>query len=132
MSEPVAPRRMALACVLCRFVGDVFVTPSWDRFWLHLRELHDGDIIQHSAEWVDAPETQKAATEGALTVGLLPARTDLGWFHDHVLGVEAEVRFIRGRLRFNAEGVDGEGGHLLRFNAPFPSIVVVWNGVQRQ
>jgi phage N-6-adenine-methyltransferase len=52
-------------------------------------------------------------------VGLLPARTDTEWWHEHVMPAN-EVRFIRGRLSF--EGVDAPKGH----NAPFPSVIVVW------
>lgn len=50
-----------------------------------------------------------------LLVYLLPARTDTAWFHDFCLKA-SEIRFIRGRLKFgNAQ-----------FNAPFPSMVVVF------
>ena len=48
-------------------------------------------------------------------VMLLPARTDTKWFHDYILG-KAEVRFIKGRLKF--------GGS--KNSAPFPSMVVVF------
>ena len=48
-------------------------------------------------------------------VMLLPARTDTKWFHDYILG-KAEVRFIKGRLKF--------GG--AKNSAPFPSMVVVF------
>ena len=41
---------------------------------------------------------KKAATSEALTVMLLPARTDTAWFHDYCLG--REIRFIRGRIKF--------------------------------
>lgn len=51
---------------------------------------------------------------GATVVGLLPARTDTAWWHKFVLQA-AEVRFIRGRLKFSGKGT-----------APFPSAVVVW------
>ena len=50
-------------------------------------------------------------------VMLIPARTDASWFHDYILG-KAEIRFIRGRLRFSGAAQ----------NAPFPSMVVVFNG----
>lgn len=50
-----------------------------------------------------------------LAVLLVAARTDTIWFHDFVLG-KAEIRFIRGRLRF------GEA----KVNAPFPSMVVIY------
>lgn len=62
------------------------------------------------------PWARKAADERATTVALLPARTDLRWFHEYVMAVGAEVRFVRGRLRFGQS----------TGNAPFPSMVVIW------
>lgn len=56
----------------------------------------------------------ESALEGVTVVCLLPARTDTAWFHDYCL--KGEVRFIRGRLKF-------EGG---RWNAPFPSCIVIF------
>jgi hypothetical protein len=46
---------------------------------------------------------------------LIPARTDASWWHDYVIP-PAEIRFIRGRLRF------GNSSN----SAPFPSAVVVF------
>jgi len=60
--------------------------------------------------------TKKAFQSGALVVGLLPARTDTKWFHDHIYG-KAEIRFIKGRLKF------GEA----KDSAPFPSMIVIWS-----
>ena len=51
----------------------------------------------------------------AKVVMLIPARTDTAAFHDHIYG-KAEIRFIRGRIKF-------EGA---KYNAPFPSMVVVF------
>lgn len=52
---------------------------------------------------------------------LIPARTDTSYFHDYVYG-KAEIRFLRGRLRFEDE--DGN-----RYPpAPFPSMLVIYNG----
>lgn len=56
-----------------------------------------------------------SAAGGATVVMLLPARTDTRWFHDYIYG-KAEVRFVRGRLKF--------GGS--KNSAPFPSMVVVF------
>jgi phage N-6-adenine-methyltransferase len=53
---------------------------------------------------------------GATVVCLLPARTDNAWFHDYCLRA-SEIRFIRGRLRFGGAA----------WNAPFPSMIVVFN-----
>ena len=52
---------------------------------------------------------------------LIPARTDTAYFHDYIYG-KAEIRFIRGRLRFT----DDEGN--AADPAPFPSMVVIYNG----
>ena len=64
------------------------------------------------AKWV-----RKASESKATTVMLIPARTDTAWFHDYIYR-KAEVRFVRGRLRFSGAKV----------NAPFPSMVVVFRG----
>ena len=66
----------------------------------------------------------EADAGNALVVLLLPARTDVQWFHDlcwdrwlHQPRPRTEVRFIKGRLKFD----DGDTG------APFPSMVVVFH-----
>lgn len=59
--------------------------------------------------------------KGATIVLLIPARTDTSYFHDFVYG-KAEIRFIRGRLKFVDE--DGKTKH----PAPFPSILVIYRG----
>ena len=64
-------------------------------------------------KWVE-----KASTSGAKQViCLLPARTDTRWFHEYILGNNATVRFIKGRLKF--------GGS--KNSAPFPSMVVIFD-----
>jgi site-specific DNA-methyltransferase (adenine-specific) len=55
------------------------------------------------------------ARHGALVVMLLPARTDTAWFHDFIFG-RAELRFVRGRLKF------GGAPH----GAPFPSMLAIF------
>ena len=62
----------------------------------------------------------EAKSGGQSVVLLIPARTDTTYFHDYIYG-KAEIRFIRGRLRFTDE--DGNASD----PAPFPSMVVVYN-----
>ena len=50
-----------------------------------------------------------------VVVMLIPARTDVAWFHDYVLPY-GEIEFLRGRLKF--------GGS--KTPAPFPSMLVVF------
>jgi phage N-6-adenine-methyltransferase len=63
-------------------------------------------------------KAREASERGALVVGLLPASTDLAWWHEDVQG-HAEYRFLRGRVRFITGG---------RLNASgfFASVVVIW------
>ena len=69
---------------------------------------------------------KKAHEEAAIIkypiVMLLHARTDTSYFHDYIYG-KAEIRFVLGRLKF----ADEDGG-TLNNSAPFPSMVVIYNG----
>jgi site-specific DNA-methyltransferase (adenine-specific) len=48
---------------------------------------------------------------------LIPARTDIRWFHDYIYQKEnVSIRFIRSRLKFG----DSKNA------APFPSMVVIF------
>lgn len=60
----------------------------------------------------------KCAEEGQYVpvVMLIPARTETAWWHEYVMERAAEIRFVRGRLRFSGANVD----------APFPSAVVIF------
>jgi phage N-6-adenine-methyltransferase len=69
-------------------------------------------------KWVK--KAYEASKEGVTVVCLLPARTDTRWFHDYIYG-KAEIRFIKGRLRF--------GG--ATENAPFPNMVVVFKATPK-
>ena len=64
-------------------------------------------------KWVK--KAYESAKNGVVVVGLLPARTDTAWFHDYIYN-KAEIRFIRGRLKFGNS----------KNSAPFPSMLVVW------
>ena len=55
------------------------------------------------------------AAEPELAAYLLPARTDCAWFHRWAPKAK-EVRFIRGRLRFNES----------KTGAPFPSLLLIF------
>jgi phage N-6-adenine-methyltransferase len=62
-------------------------------------------------------KAREAAQADALVVGLLPASSDLAWWHEDVIG--HEVRYIRGRVRFLTDGPYRASGF-------FPSVIVVW------
>ena len=71
--------------------------------------------------WVQ--KAHEEAQAGTRIVLLIPARTDTSYFHDYIYG-KAEIRFIRGRLRFTDD--EGRGGD----PAPFPSMLVIYNNKQ--
>ena len=66
--------------------------------------------------WVAKAHAETVSGRAGTTFGLLPARPDTGWWHEHVAG-KADVWLLRGRLSF------GAGANA----APFPSAIVVWN-----
>lgn len=67
------------------------------------------------ADWV-----KKASDEvvnNCTTVLLIPARTDVKWFHEYVYN-KAEIIFIKGRLKFGNSNTA----------APFPNMLVIFRG----
>lgn len=83
-------------------------------------------IPRGSSLWLNPPYGREAkqfiakayalAGIGFTVVCLLPARTDTVWFHDIVLYGKAEVRFLKGRLKFKDAP----------FPAPFPSMLAIF------
>lgn len=52
---------------------------------------------------------------GTTIVMLVPSRTDTKWFHEYIYGY-AEIRFIKGRLRFSGSTQ----------NCTFPSLIAIY------
>lgn len=56
-------------------------------------------------------------TGNGMSVMLIPARTDIRWFHEYIYNKNhVEIRFLKGRLKF--------GGS--KNSAPFPSMIVIF------
>ena len=53
---------------------------------------------------------------------LIPARTDTIAFHEYILGQAQEIRFIKGRLKFEIDRKANKEA------APFPSMIVIFRG----
>ena len=81
--------------------GFVFVNPPYGR--------GVGDWVKKASE---------ESMHGATVVMLLPVRTDTAWWWDYVQG-KAEVRFLRGRLKFGHPNGTSNC-------APFPSCVIIF------
>lgn len=118
IAAELGPFTLDVACTAESALCERFFTPDDDG----LEQPWAPDTCWMNPPYSDLEAwTTKAAFEaakGATVVGLLPVRTDLGWFHQNVIGTRAEIRFIRGRVRFWNDSS--------RLNAPFPSMVVVW------
>lgn len=75
--------------------------------------------------WLQRGRLAAAEGEAAIVVFLVPAYTSPGWWHDHVLDAErngeAEIRYLRGRLKFKGA----------KTGAPFASAVVIYRGKPR-
>lgn len=65
---------------------------------------------------------KESAEHGATVVMLIPARTDTKAFHEYILGKAQEIRFIKGRLKFEIDRKANKEA------APFPSMIVIFRG----
>lgn len=71
-------------------------------------------------KWV-AKAWQEGGKDNTVVVMLIPARTDTKYFHNYIYH-RSEIRFIKGRLRFNG----------INCNAPFPSMIVIYRGAESE
>ncbi|MCB1418680.1 MAG: hypothetical protein KDJ74_06640 [Notoacmeibacter sp.] len=81
--------------------------------WKRERVFCNPPYGRQVGDWVR--KCYQSSVEGALVVVLLPCATSTGWFHEWIHG-KAELRFIKGRLKFN----DGQ------MSAPFSSMIVIF------
>ncbi len=100
----------------------VFYTESDDGLlqeWGGHRVFLNPPYGREIAAWVQkARASVETRFPAEVVVALLPASTDLAWWHEHVVG-RAEVRYIRGRVRFITGGPYRASGF-------FASVVVIW------
>lgn len=87
------------------FGGSVFCNPPYGR---------------KIGKWVEKAYKEALKIKYPVVL-LIPARTDTAYFHDFIYG-KSEIRFIRGRIHFT-----DESGNTANC-APFPSMIVVYNG----
>lgn len=69
-------------------------------------------------DWVKKA-SEESKKPNTVVVMLIPARTDTKYFHDYIYHKVKEIRFIKGRLKFEKNGE-------CQSSAPFPSMVVVF------
>lgn len=81
----------------------------------HARNFVNPPYGREIRKWIK--KGYEESLKGKLVVFLIPSRTDTAFWHDYVMKAD-EIRFIRGRLRFD----EYRGG------APFPSCIAVFKG----
>lgn len=79
--------------------------------WMNARCWMNPPYGREIGKWIK----KASEIQGGVVVALLPARTDTKWFHDYIYK-KAEIRFIKGRVKFGGKGP-----------APFPSMIVIFN-----
>ena len=62
---------------------------------------------------------EESLTNDGVIVLLIPARTDIRYWHDYVFGKAKDIRFLKGRLKFELNGEAKQ-------SAPFPSAVIIY------
>lgn len=83
--------------------GNLFLNPPYGRqLKLWIKKAYEESLLK---------------TDGSIVV-LIPSRTDTSYWHDYIFG-KANITFIRGRLKFELDGISGDA-------APFPSALVVF------
>ncbi len=110
--DPCTTANNPLGCPKFYTEKDDGLSQSWvdERVYCN-PPYHSKNIVK----WIE-----KAIGSGAhVVVMLLPARTDVKWFHQYVYN-KAEIEFIRGRLCF--EGIY----NIDKNTAPFPSMIVIF------
>ena len=91
------------------------------------------DWTKYKSIFINPPYTSKVQDEvlkkindiissnwRGVIVLLIPARTDTKRWHDYIFNKEDDIRFIKGRLRFEIDGVPGG-------SSTFPSAVIVYD-----
>ena len=98
-----------------------YFTPADDgleQSWRNQRVWMNPPYGRDIGRWMDRA-WEAAAYERAIVVALVPARTDTQWWHEYVMASDAEVRYVRGRIRFLNRGRRHDA-------ATFPSAVVIY------
>ena len=96
-------------------LGDDCLALLWKASSVFLNPPYGRGLIS----WVARADQEAALGRAGVVFALVPARSDTGWWHNHIAG-RADVWMLRGRLSF------GKGGQ----PAPFASAIVVWSATE--
>ena len=89
------------------------LSKSWEDECVFMNPPYGREI----GKWVK--KAYEESLKGAMVVCLIPARTDTKYYHKYIFPYATDIRFIKGRVKFD----NGSG----KLNpAPFPSAIVVF------
>lgn len=103
-----------------------FYTPDEDGLkqdWSNERVFVNPPYGREIKKWVKKCWLESNKAE--VIVMLIPSRTDTSYFHDFIYN-KAEIRFIRGRLKFIDLDYKGKEEDRKMSPAPFPSMLVIF------
>lgn len=120
-------------CVKHYTAAEDGLSKSWtgETVWLNPPYTSGPRCSKVIRAWVE--KAYMESQRGATVVCLVPARTDSVWWHDYA--IKGEIRFVRGRLKFQAFGDKAirkvtpsvaDGRHAPNNCAPFASAVVIF------
>lgn len=74
---------------------------------------------------------EEATKPNTTVVLLIPARTDRASFHDYIYNnPNAKIRFLKGRLNFELNGIPIKDKNGKPSPAPFPSMLVIFKSCE--
>ena len=82
------------------WVGNIFINPPYSNI----------------GNFLDKGLLELKKGNAKVIVYLVPSRTDTKWFHKYIIGYNAEIRYIKGRLKFGNS----------KNSAPFPSMLAIF------
>lgn len=103
-----------------------YFTPDEDGLkqdWTGYRAFVNPPYGREIGKWVKKCFDEKDKAE--LIVMLIPSRTDTRYFHNWIYG-KAEIRFLKGRLKFVDMDYKGKEEDRKMSPAPFPSMLVIF------
>lgn len=83
--------------------------------WSGERVFMNPPYGRQTSVWIE--KAYKESLRGAVVVCLIVARTDTSYWHDIIFKHAAQIRFLRGKIKF-----DGA-----KWNAPFASAIVIFD-----
>lgn len=106
---------------------DKYYTPNEDG----LKQDWSGEVVfvnppygREIGKWVKK-SYEEGQKENTIIVMLIPSRTDTRYFHNYIYN-KAEIRFIKGRLKFIDLDFKGDEKDRKLSPAPFPSMIVIF------